>query len=162
MARVAIEQLGHVEFEIEPAFGSGHEALLFRGLDDPLPVLAVAGEVHLDRLGMVVLRVLAQHLPGMLQALDAVGPEADPGAGGVNPRTCHQACFHHVPVCEHVGSSGLRVAGRRDAVGQVCLIDPDIVFVDAPVGPHVRVGVHEAGDDGFTTGIYDFGPCGHF
>ena len=160
MPGISIQQLGHVEFKVKSTFGSGHQALLFRRLDDPLAVLAVAGEVHFDGLGIVVLRVLLEDVAGLLQAFKPVCPITYPWASRINARPQDLTTFYHVAIGEYVGRGGLRVAGSGYAVSQVGIVHPGLAFVQTPVGPHVGVGVYKAGYDGFTRHVHDLCPCG--
>ena len=76
--RIAVLHQRQIHREVRPAFGGGREAQLLRRHDDPLPHLAVAGQVLLDRLRVVVVGVAANDVARFVEALDVVG-EKIPG-----------------------------------------------------------------------------------
>src|SRR5678816_327817 len=68
VTRVAVDRLGDVHLDVERPFSRRHELLLTSRLDNPLPLLAVAGDVLLDRLRVVVLAVALEHRARVLEA----------------------------------------------------------------------------------------------
>ena len=114
--------------------------------DDPLPLLAVAGHVLLDRLRVPVLAVALQHVARLVEALDVV-LRKHAGPGAEDARADHLAGLDQVAVRKHVGRRRLRIARRRHAVGEVRQVLPDLRLVDVPCRPDVRVDVDQARHD---------------
>ena len=147
-AGVAVDGFSEVQLHVERPFGGRHELLLARRLDDPLARLSHAGDVHLDRLGVVVTAVAREHVARMLLVADLVLVE-DARAGGVDARSHDLSRLDQILVREHVGRRGLRITRGRDAVREVREVGPRLRLVDGvPLGAQVRVRVHEAGHDG--------------
>ncbi|GIT52821.1 MAG: hypothetical protein Ct9H300mP15_30340 [Gemmatimonadota bacterium] len=73
MFNSGVAVLGHreIQLQIEASFGSGHEFKLVRGLDDPLPDLPITCAIHLDSLGIEVVRVALQDISGLIETADA-------------------------------------------------------------------------------------------
>ncbi len=153
-SRVAIDDGGQVHLEVEPALDRRHQTELLRRHDDPLPLLAVAGHVHLDRVDAVELAVAPQRLLGVLETLEVLVPE-HAGTGVEDARPEDFSGLHEIGVREHVGRRGLGVAGRRHAPREVGEVLPHLRFVDAPGRPRVRVDVDEPRDDGLAGHVDD-------
>ena len=115
---VAVLHECEVHREVGSALGGGGEAELTGGHDYPLPHLSVARHVLLDGLGVVVVRVPAQHVARVLEALDVVGRE-HPRAGGIEPGSDQLANLHQIAVGDDVLGRGLRIALRGDAVSEL-------------------------------------------
>ena len=145
-AGVAVLHEREVHREVRPALGGGREAQLLRRHDHPLPHFAIAGQVLLDRLRVVVIGVAAHDVARFVETLDVVLRE-DAGAGGVEARADQRAGLHQVGVGENVGRRRLRIALRRDAVRETRHELRDLIAVHAPAEPVVRVNVDEAGND---------------
>ena len=135
-----------VHREVGATLGRGGKPQLLRGHDHPLAHFAVAGEILLDRLRVVVIGVPAQHITRLVQALDVVGGE-DAGARGIQTRSDQRARFHEIGVGENVGGRRLRIALRGDAVGEVGEQLRHLIAMHAPAEPVVRVNIHVAGEN---------------
>ena len=159
-SRIAVDRVGHVEPVVQTALGGGHELEFARGHDQPLALPAVAGHVHLEGLGVVVAAVLGQHVDRVVVAPDEVELE-HPRPCRIDPWPDHLAGAHHVLVGEYVRRGRLRIPRRRHAIGQVRLVDPRARPVQAPQVPHVRVRVHESGDDRLACDIDHGRALGH-
>ena len=61
MSGITIEQIGHIQFEIQSALSGRHQLLVFGSIDDPLTGLPVAGEIHFDVLCVIIFAVLFQN-----------------------------------------------------------------------------------------------------
>ena len=153
-AGVAIDNLRQVQLEVEPAFERRHQLLLLRGHDDPLPLLAVARHVQLDRLRVPVLAVTPQDVLRVLEALDVVAANT-PGPVPRHARPEHLPGLDQVAIREDVGRRRLRIARRRHAVGEVGEVLPDLRLVHVPRRPDVRVHVDETRHDGLAGHVDD-------
>ena len=98
MTGIAIEEIGHVQFEIQPAFGSRHQLLFFSSGDHPLAVQAVPCQIHLDGLGIVILAVLFEDTARLIQILQIVHPVAYARTGGVDPRPDDLSGLYHISI----------------------------------------------------------------
>ena len=159
-AGVPVQDVGHLQLVVEPALGGGRETQLVGGHDHPLALLAVARHVHLQRLGVVVLRVALEDVLRVVQARDHLAGE-DARPRGVDARPHHLAVGHLVLVGEHVRGRRLRVPGRRGAVRQLRQVLPRLRAVDLrdePLG--VVVGVDEARHDGLAAHVDDLRAVG--
>ena len=147
-AGIAIDRLAEIEFHVERAFGSGHELLFARGLDDPLPRLTHASHVHLDRLRVVVAAVALEDAARVLLIANEIAIE-DAGAGGVDAGTDSLTGVDHVLIAQDVGGGGLWVTRGGDAIREVRQIRPRLRFVNgAALSAQVGVRVHEPRHDG--------------
>ena len=154
-AGVAVEAVRDVELEVEAALGGRHETEFLRRHDDPLALLAVAGHVHLERLRVVVLRILLEDRAGVIEILHILGDE-DARAGGVAARADHFTRLHAIVVREEVGGGRLRIARGGGAVGELRQILPHLVGVDRRNEPlRVVVCVDETGHDRLPADVDD-------
>ena len=155
VAAEAVQGVRDVELQIETAFGGGHNAEFFRGLDDPLALLAVADHVGLEHVGPVVFRVAREGGFGLFVGLE-VGVGEDAGTGGEGPRSEHTALVDRVLVGEHVGGHGLGVPTGRDAIGEVGEEAPGLFFDDVALDAPVGVDVDDAGHDRVACDVLKF------
>ena len=72
LARIPIQRHGDVVPEVERALRRRHDVLLARRHQHPLALLAVAGDVHLERMRIVVLAIAPHNAARVIQVLDVV------------------------------------------------------------------------------------------
>ena len=147
VAGEAVDGVGEVKLQVEPALGGGHDLQLLGGLHHQLSLLAVAHDVGLQVLRAVVLLVLGEHAFDFFQRLKGVVGE-DARAGGKSAQSQDFPHVYQVLVGESVIQHSLHVQPGGHPVGQVGQEAPvlHVQHALADFSP-VRVGVNETGDD---------------
>src|SRR5205814_9446108 len=126
--------------------------LLARRHQYPLPLLTVAGDVHLERMRIVVLAVAAHDASRMVQVLDVVTEAREVGrteesrSGRVDAGADGEAGVDGVLVGEDVGRAGLRIAQRRHAISEIGEIRPRLLVL-AMLDVRMGMSIHETRDE---------------
>jgi len=78
MTRITIQHIGNIELGVQPAFRRRHQLLVTRRHDDPLTLLAVARQIHLYIMRVIVFAVLTKNVLRLRRILDIVIPKPTP------------------------------------------------------------------------------------
>src|SRR4051812_37906240 len=99
--------------------------LLTSRLNDPLPLLAVAGDVLLDRVRVVVVAVAFEDVSRMIEAAEILSAE-DAWSGGPAARSEKIARIELVLVGDDVGRSRLWISRSRYPIREVGCVRPHL------------------------------------